>query len=179
MLVRLSSWPHHDKTPPPPPPQSCSLQFFPIQCFLTNKVPNRRTTTGFKHAVPRLLDRLARDAMQPARIEGYIKIATMLGDVQCSQCSHSLEALHPHWQYQCSLQQPIGLVFLVLPPFFQPCSTPQLACPLPLTSSSWRSLYMRFQRQSLRRRCPSNRKNSSCVNNLQLLNGNCRPSEEV
>jgi len=65
------------------------------------------------------------------------------------------------------------------PPFFQPCSTPQLACPLPLTSSSWRSPYMRFQRQSLRRRCPSNRKNSSCVNNLQLLNGSCRPSEEV
>ena len=38
---------------------------------------------------------------------------------------------------------------------------------------------MRFQRQSLRRRCPSNGKNSSCVNNLQLFNGSCRPSEEV
>ena len=38
---------------------------------------------------------------------------------------------------------------------------------------------MRFQRQSLRRRCPSNGKNCSCVNNLQLFNGSCRPSEEV
>ena len=38
---------------------------------------------------------------------------------------------------------------------------------------------MRFQRQSLRRRCPSSRKNSSFVNNLQLFNGSCRPSDEA
>ena len=62
------------------------------------KVPYSRTTAWFKHAVPRLLDRLARDAMQPARIEGCIKIATMLAD---DQCSHSLEGQYPHWQYQC------------------------------------------------------------------------------
>ena len=38
---------------------------------------------------------------------------------------------------------------------------------------------MRFQRQSLRRSCPSSRKNSFYVNNLQLFKGSCRPSEEV
>jgi len=59
---------------------------FCVQCLLTKKVPNSRITAQSKHAVPRLLDRLARDAMQPARIEGYIKIMTMLAD---SQCSHS------------------------------------------------------------------------------------------
>ena len=66
---------------------------FRVQCLFANKVPNRRTTARSKHAVPRILDRLARDAVQTARIEGYIKIATMLGD---GQCSHSLEARHPH-----------------------------------------------------------------------------------
>ena len=70
---------------------------FRVQCLLANKVPNSRTTARSKHAVPRLLDRLARDAVQTARKEGYIKIATMLGDVQCS---HSLEGRHPRWQYQ-------------------------------------------------------------------------------
>jgi len=74
---------------------ACALQF---QCLLANKVPNSRTTARSKHAVPRILDRLARDAVQTARIEGYIKIATMLG---YGQCSHSLEGRHPHWQYQC------------------------------------------------------------------------------
>jgi len=29
----------------------------------------------------------------------------------------------------------------------QSCSTPQLVCPLPLTSSSWRPPYMRYQRK--------------------------------
>ena len=72
---------------------------FRAQCLLATKITNSRGIARSKHAVPRLFDRLARDAMQPARIKGYIKIATMLGDVQCSQCSHSLEGRHPHWQY--------------------------------------------------------------------------------
>ena len=71
---------------------------FRAQCLLANKVPNSRTTARSKHAVPRLLDKLARDAVQTARKEGYIKIASMLG---YGQCSHSLEDQHPYWQYQC------------------------------------------------------------------------------
>jgi len=55
---------------------------FRVQCLLAIKVSNNRTTARFKNAVPRFLDRLARDAVQTARKEGYIKIATMLGDVQ-------------------------------------------------------------------------------------------------
>jgi len=42
-------------------------------------VSNRETTT--KQADPRLLDRLARHALQPARKEGYINIATISGDI--------------------------------------------------------------------------------------------------
>ena len=79
MLVRLSPWPHHYKTPPLLPHNCALSNSFRVQYLLANKVPNSRTTARSKHAVPRLLDRLARDAMQPARIEGYIKIVTMLG----------------------------------------------------------------------------------------------------
>ena len=57
---------------------------FRVQYLLSNKATNSRTTARFKHAVPRLLDRLARDAVQTARKEGYIKITTMLGDSRCS-----------------------------------------------------------------------------------------------
>ena len=98
MPVRLSPWPHQYKTPPPHPHNRALSNSFRVQCLLTNKVLNSRTTARSKHAVPRLLDRLARDAVQTARKEGYIKIASMLG---YGQCSHSLEDQHPYWQYQC------------------------------------------------------------------------------
>ncbi len=47
----------------------------------TEKVPNKESVDRFKQAALRLLDRLARDATQPARKEGYNKIAGMLDDI--------------------------------------------------------------------------------------------------
>ena len=40
----------------------------------------------FRQAVPRLLNRLAHDALQPATREGYIKTTTMFGDT-ASACT--------------------------------------------------------------------------------------------
>ena len=53
---------------------------FQIQYLPGNEVPNRETVTRFKQAALRLLARLARDVLQPARRESYIKIAIMLED---------------------------------------------------------------------------------------------------
>jgi len=55
---------------------------YPLSEFnISYKVPNRETTTRSKQAAARLLDRLARDALQSAMKEGYIKVANMLGDI--------------------------------------------------------------------------------------------------
>jgi len=56
------------------------LPSFQIQYLPGNEVPNRETVTRFKQAALRLLARLARDVLQPARRESYIKIAIMLED---------------------------------------------------------------------------------------------------
>lgn len=58
-----------------------SLPSFDVEYPPTEKVPNKETIDRFKQAALRLLDRLARDAVQPARKEGYNKIANMLDDI--------------------------------------------------------------------------------------------------
>ena len=76
-----------------------TIMFSPILSELNvfaNKVPNRRTTARFKHTVPRLFDRLARDALQPAR-----KVTSRSQPCLETADSHSLEGRHRHWQYQC------------------------------------------------------------------------------
>ncbi|TFK71533.1 ATP-dependent protease La [Pluteus cervinus] len=47
----------------------------------TEKVPSRETVDKFKQSALRLLDRLARDAVQQSRKDGYHKIASMLEDI--------------------------------------------------------------------------------------------------
>lgn len=58
-----------------------SLPTFDVEYPPTEKQPSREAIDRFKHAALRLLDRLARDALQPARKEGYSKIANMLDDI--------------------------------------------------------------------------------------------------
>ena len=72
-------------------------------------------------------------------------------------CSETRPMLAPPgWQYQYWLQWQVGLVFVTLPLFSHtillPCSTPQFIYPLPLTSSSRRPPYLRYQRKYLHRR---------------------------
>ena len=65
-------------TSSPSPSRSSSLRFLPsfqVQYLPTDNIPNRETTTW--QAAPRLLNRLAWDALQTARKEGYIKTATL------------------------------------------------------------------------------------------------------
>ncbi|KAF9442272.1 ATP-dependent protease La [Macrolepiota fuliginosa MF-IS2] len=58
-----------------------SLPVFDVEYPSTEAVPSRDTIDRFKQAALRLLDRLARDAVQPARKEGYNKIASMLDGI--------------------------------------------------------------------------------------------------
>ncbi|KAF5353538.1 hypothetical protein D9756_008013 [Leucocoprinus leucothites] len=58
-----------------------SLPTFDVEYPPTDKVPNKEAIHRFKQAALRLLDRLGRDAVQPARKEGYAKIAGMLDDI--------------------------------------------------------------------------------------------------
>ncbi|KAF8903056.1 Lon protease C-terminal proteolytic domain-containing protein [Mucidula mucida] len=47
----------------------------------TERIPSRDVVEKFKHSALRLLDRLAKDAVQSSRKEGYQKIASMLDDI--------------------------------------------------------------------------------------------------
>lgn len=58
-----------------------SLPVLNVEYPPTEKLPNRETVDRFKQAALRLLDRLARDAAQPARKDGYNKIASMFDDI--------------------------------------------------------------------------------------------------
>ena len=49
--------------------------------------------TTAKQADPRLLDRLARDALQPGREEGYIKTVIILGDIADVRTSWMVDVL--------------------------------------------------------------------------------------
>ena len=150
--VQLEPWPLINIKPlhPPIPTILLSPILYPlwVQHLPTSKVPNRETTTRSKQAAAGLLDRLVRDALQSATKEGYIKIANMLGDI--ADAHTPLEGRCPCSQYRCWLQQQVlSPSFLFLIPSTQLCSTRQLVCPLPLTSSS--------------RRPPCIRQNSSVV----------------
>ena len=124
------------KTPPPShshnPALSDSLPSLWVQYLPTSKVPNRETTTRSKQAAAGPLDRLVRDALQSATREGYIKIASMLGDI--ADAHTPLNGRCPCLQYRYWLQQQVKLVsspsFPFLIPFTQLCSTRQLVCPL-------------------------------------------------
>ena len=47
----------------------------------TERVPSREAVDKFKYSATRLLDRLAKDSVQHAKRDGYVKIAAMLEDV--------------------------------------------------------------------------------------------------
>jgi ATP-dependent Lon protease len=53
----------------------------------TNGVPSRESVEAFKGAALRLLDRLAKDASQLARKEGWLKVSAMVEDISESKAS--------------------------------------------------------------------------------------------
>ena len=79
---------HAYKIPPPLSPRSSSLRFFTL--FPGQISPRQQGPwqgNNYKKAVLRLIDRLARHAMQSARKEGYIKIATIFGHISDARTS--------------------------------------------------------------------------------------------
>jgi len=100
------------------PLQSSSLRFFALP---TNKVPDIEITAQFKQAVPRLFDRRARDALQTARREDYIKIATMLVDIADARTFSVVDVLITDYndKLDCSLLP--SFRFLIPFSSFVPC----------------------------------------------------------
>lgn len=58
-----------------------TLPIHEIEYPPTERIPSRDVVDKFKHSALRLLDRLANDAVQSSRKEGYQKIASMLDDI--------------------------------------------------------------------------------------------------
>ena len=59
----------------------CAVEYYPD----TNRVPSTESVGVFKGAALRLLDRLAQDASQLSRKEGWLKVAAMVEDVSESR----------------------------------------------------------------------------------------------
>lgn len=59
----------------------------------TERLPSRDLVEKFKHSAMLLLDRLARDSVQPSRREGYHKIAAMVDDITDSRASWMADML--------------------------------------------------------------------------------------
>ncbi|KAJ7623497.1 ATP-dependent protease La [Roridomyces roridus] len=66
----------------------CDIQYAPAE-----KVPSRKSVDTFKQSALRLLDRLARDAGQQIRRDGYNKISAMLEDITDSRASWMADIL--------------------------------------------------------------------------------------
>ncbi|KAF9006341.1 ATP-dependent protease La [Hymenopellis radicata] len=67
--------------PPARNPASHISSLYMIEYPPTERIPSRDVVEKFKHSALRLLDRLAKDAVQSSRKEGYQKIASMLDDI--------------------------------------------------------------------------------------------------
>ena len=168
-------------TPPPPPCNSPlhdslpSFQYLPI-----DKVPNRETAARIKQTVLRLLDGFTHDAPQPARKEGYIKIATMLKYIADSRTflMACIVVASTDTDYNYKLGWSPSLPFLM--PFTYLCSTLQLIFSLPLTSSSRRPLYLRVKEIASTVDESFFKPQEEFFLCQQLFNAtNCRPSKEV
>ena len=130
-------------------PRSSFLPSFQVRYLPADKVPDREITT--KQAVPRLIDRLARHAMQPARKEGYIKFATIFGHIADTRTSWmvdvfvgSISSISTDYIDKLNWSSLPSLPFLI--PSAWLCSTRQFICPLPLMYSSGRPPHPRCQR---------------------------------
>jgi ATP-dependent Lon protease len=62
-----------------------SLVVRPVEYPDTNGVPSSESVAVFKGAALRLLDRLANDASQPSRKDGWLKVSAMVEDVSDSK----------------------------------------------------------------------------------------------
>jgi len=107
-----------------------------------DKVPDRETAARIKQTILRLLDGFAHNALQPARKEGYIKIATMLRYIadSCTLLMACIVVASADTDYNDKLGWSPSLPLFMLSTYL--CSTIQLICSLPLTSSR-RPLYLR------------------------------------
>ena len=140
---------HSYQSHPHDPRLSNFLPSFQVRYLPADKVPDRETTT--KQAVPRLIDRLARHAMQPARKEGYIKFATIFGHIADARTSWmvdvfvgSISSISTDYIDKLNWSSLPSLPFLI--PSAWLCSTRQFICPLPLMYSSGRPPHPRCQR---------------------------------
>ena len=64
-----------------------SLVIHPVEYPDTNGVPSSESVEVFKGAALRLLDRLAKDASQLSRKEGWLKVSAMVEDISDSKAS--------------------------------------------------------------------------------------------
>jgi len=125
------------KAPPSPPPQFSSLQFFIL--FPSPVSPWKQSNC----TVPGLLEKHAYDTLQQTTREGYIKTATILGDM-ASACTP--------WLVVSILTTATDWTDFCHPPsLFSYYLSAMLNTPvhLLLTSSSRRSPYLRYQRKYL------------------------------
>lgn len=138
-----------------PYPHNPSFWLFTLFTLFMTPISSRRqgpkyweTTAQLKKAALRLLDRLARDALEPARKEGYNRIATIMEDTIDSRTPWTADIFVTSidTDYSDKLGWSPSLPFLTSS--IQPCSTLQLVCLLPLTTSSRRPSYLRYQRKS-------------------------------
>jgi len=128
---------HHPHNSPP----HDSLPSF--QYLFIAKVPDGETAARIRQAVLRLLDGFAHDALQPARKEGYIKIATRLKYIADSRTllMACIVVASTDDDYNDKLGWSPSLPFLM--PSAYLCSTLQLICSLPVTFSSRGPPYLR------------------------------------
>ena len=128
------------------------LPSFQVKYIPADKVPDKETNT--KQVVPRLIDRLARHAMQPARKKGYIKFATIFGHIADARTSWtvdvfvgSISSINTDYIDKLNWSSSPSLPFLI--PSAWVCSTRQFICLLLLIYSSGRPPYPRCQRKFL------------------------------
>jgi len=131
--IELLHHPHNS----PPHDSLPSFQYLSI-----DKVPDGETAARIKQAVLRL-DGFTHDAPQPARKEGYIKIATRLKYIadSCTLLMACIVVASTDTDYNDKLGWPTSLPLLM--PSVYLCSTLQLICSLPMTFSSRGPPYLR------------------------------------
>lgn len=165
-----------------------SLPVFDVEYPPTEQIPTKEAIERFKQAALRLLDRLARDAAQPARKEGYNKIASMLDDIADARTPWMADVLvgSINTDYADKLgpyySLPRAALIHMYSQLFSVPRIPPPGCPSPLTSFSNKPLSPKCPRKSLRpwtSPFPSNRKSFSSDNSLPPSNENSQHSSGV
>ena len=148
-----------------------TLHPYPHTLFLC---PTSLRRQGPDQAALRLLDRFARDALQQARKEGYIKIATVLKDLADARTFWTANILVASIDTDCNDKSGWSPSL----PFLTPSSFARH--PSSSVPSLWHlprgGLYIWGIKVAVDE---SSRHNSSCVNNSQSFNPNYRSSTEV